>query len=158
MKQDKPRDVSIGEPAEESDAVQTRVSLLTVREQTADVREQTADVREQTADVREKNADVREKNADVREKNADVREKNADVHEYEVRLAEQTQVASDALITLLQLANEHLVVSSIESQRLTDQQQKTQERLEEAKNAAEKASLTKSDFLSGVSHELRSPL
>ncbi|MDZ4217657.1 MAG: ATP-binding protein, partial [Methylobacter sp.] len=46
----------------------------------------------------------------------------------------------------------------IESQRLTDQQQKTQERLEEAKNAAEKASLTKSDFLSGVSHELRSPL
>ena len=69
-----------------------------------------------------------------------------------------TQAASDDHINLLQQANEHLVIATIEAQKLAEQLQATQAQLEIAKAAAEKANLAKSDFLSSMSHELRSPL
>ncbi len=59
---------------------------------------------------------------------------------------------------MLQQVNERLVITTIEAQQLAEKLQETQIQLESAKSVAEKANLAKSEFLSSMSHELRSPL
>jgi signal transduction histidine kinase/CheY-like chemotaxis protein len=73
----------------------------------------------------------------------------------------------DAIIGYLLIGTDNTARKRVEEeqrkldQRLRDQQQallETNVELEAAKSAAEKANLAKSDFLSSMSHELRSPL
>jgi CheY-like chemotaxis protein/nitrogen-specific signal transduction histidine kinase len=59
---------------------------------------------------------------------------------------------------LLQQANERLVITSIEAQKLAEQLLLTQVELKNAKLIAEEANRAKSAFLSSMSHELRTPL
>jgi CheY-like chemotaxis protein/nitrogen-specific signal transduction histidine kinase len=59
---------------------------------------------------------------------------------------------------MLRQANERLVITTIDAQKITEQLLATQVELENAKIVAEKASLAKSTFLSSMSHELRTPL
>jgi len=71
---------------------------------------------------------------------------------------ETRQSATEEHRIQLRQANERLVITSIEAQKLAEQLQTTQAELESAKFVAEKASLAKSNFLSSMSHELRTPL
>ena len=107
---------------------------------------------------REKLSSAREDAAQLREDAAHLREGKATSREHVIRAAETKQAESDLHMEMLQQANALLVVSTIEAQQLTEQIQKTRAELESAKLAAEKANLAKSDFLSSMSHELRSPL
>ena len=125
-----------------------------------DIARREHDVIDHEADIlsREKRVAAREDALDLREHDADLREEKADSLEWNINAAEITQAASDDHINLLQHANKHLVIATIEAQKLAEQLQATQAQLEIAKAAAEKANLAKSDFLSSMSHELRSPL
>ena len=69
-----------------------------------------------------------------------------------------TLAASDNYMNKLQQANEHLVIATIEAQQLAEQVQTAKDQLEIAKSVAEQANRAKSEFLSSMSHELRSPL
>jgi signal transduction histidine kinase/CheY-like chemotaxis protein len=100
----------------------------------------------------------REKAAQVREGEAHLREGAATSREQEIRVAEAIHAASDIHMTMLQQANARLVTTTIEAQQLAEQVEATKAELVSAKLAAEKANLAKSDFLSSMSHELRSPL
>ena len=120
-------------------------------------REKRVAAREEALDLREHKADSREEKADSREVKANSREEKADSLEWDINTAETTQAASDDHINLLQQANEHLVIATIEAQKLAEQLLTTQAQLEIAKVTAEKANLAKSDFLSSMSHELRYP-
>jgi len=107
---------------------------------------------------REKLATAREDAMQVRELDTQTREEDVASREQGVRAAEAVQTASGDKMTRLQQANEHLVIATIEAQKLTEQVQIATAQLENAKFAAEKANLAKSDFLSSMSHELRTPL
>lgn len=87
-----------------------------------------------------------------------LREDAVHVREEDVREAETKQAAPDDYILLLQQVNERLVISTIEAQKLAEKLQITQIHLENAKLAAEQVNLAKSDFLSSMSHQLRTPL
>ncbi|HWS03749.1 MAG TPA: ATP-binding protein [Gammaproteobacteria bacterium] len=100
----------------------------------------------------------REESATAREDAAHLREAAATSREREIHAAETIQAASDDHMMMLQHVNERLVITTIESQKLAEQLQATKAQLESAKSVAEKANLAKSEFLSSMSHELRSPL
>ena len=87
-----------------------------------------------------------------------LREAASDLREQEIRLAATAHAKSDAQMLMLQQANEHLVIATIKANRLAEQVQTAKAQLESAKSVAEKASRAKSEFLSSMSHELRSPL
>ncbi len=89
---------------------------------------------------------------------AHFREEAATSRAQETAATATIQTASDDHITILQQANERLIITTIEAQKLTEQLQTTRIQLERSKSAAEKANLAKSEFLSSMSHELRSPL
>jgi signal transduction histidine kinase/ActR/RegA family two-component response regulator len=114
--------------------------------------------REKLATAREDAAHLREGKATAREDAAHLREGKASSREQEIRAAETIHAASDDHMIMLQQANEHLVVATIEAQKLAEQVQTAKAQLEIAKFVAEKANLAKSDFLSSMSHELRTPL
>lgn len=146
-----------------------REQRVTAREEALDLREHDADMREEKADSQKRDSFAaetiqaasdlsRENQAAAREEALDLREQKADSLEWDINAAETTQAASVDHIILLQQANEHLVITTIEAQKLAEQLQAAQAQLEIAKDAAEKANLAKSDFLSSMSHELRSPL
>ena len=78
--------------------------------------------------------------------------------EVAMRTAAAMRVTADGHMLMLQQANERLVIATIEAQKLADQLQIAKSQMETAKFVAEKANLAKSDFLSRMSHELRSPL
>ncbi len=99
-----------------------------------------------------------EKLVAAREDAVSLREAASDLREQEIRLAETAHAKSDAQMLMLQQANEHLVIATIKANRLAEQVQTAKAQLESAKSVAEKASRAKSDFLSSMSHELRSPL
>jgi signal transduction histidine kinase/CheY-like chemotaxis protein len=139
-------------------AVLDREKSAYTREDTAHLREGTATSREDAVSVREDAAGVREGAAQVREGVADLREGNVTSREHIIRAVETKHAESDMHMFMLQQANARLVSATIEAQQLTEQVQKTKAELESAKLAAEKANLAKSDFLSSMSHELRSPL
>ncbi len=108
--------------------------------------------------IREKLVAAREDAVLLREGTVLLREGVADTLEREIRAAKAIQTTSDDHMTMLQQANARLVIATIDAQRLAEQLQVTQTRLEYAKAVAEKANLAKSDFLSRMSHELRTPL
>jgi signal transduction histidine kinase/CheY-like chemotaxis protein len=114
--------------------------------------------RENFAAAREDAADLREEKATLREDAVHLREGAATSREQVICAAEATQAASDNLMAMLQQANAHLVIATIEAQKLAEQFELSQVQLENAKCVAEKANLAKSDFLSSMSHELRTPL
>lgn len=114
--------------------------------------------RENLATARENAADQREDTAHLREDTAHLREAAATTREQVIHAAEATQAATDDHMMQLQQANAHLVVASIEAQKLTEKIELAQIDLENAKLAAEKANLAKSSFISSMSHELRTPL
>ena len=107
---------------------------------------------------REKSATAREDAVHSREGAVDLREEAATSREGEIRAGETLQAASADHILMLQQANEHLIIATLEAQRLTEEVQAGKAQLELAKSVAEKANRAKSDFLSSMSHELRSPL
>lgn len=86
------------------------------------------------------------------------RDESATSREQDIHVATTNQPASDDHMRMLQQSNERLVITTIEAQKLTEQLQATKVQLEHAISAAEKANLAKSEFLSSMSHELRSPL
>jgi len=96
--------------------------------------------------------------ATAREDAVHLREASAASRELEICAVEATQAASDDHMLALQQANAHLVVATIEAQKLVEQIEITKVQLENAKMVAEQANLAKSDFLSSMSHELRTPL
>ncbi len=100
----------------------------------------------------------REKLVSAREYAVHLREVQATLRERENRAAETLQAASDDHILMLQQANAHLVIATIEAQELTEQLKKAKDQLNCAKIVAEKANLAKSNFLSSISHELHTPL
>lgn len=100
----------------------------------------------------------REESVTAREDAAHLRENAATSREQEIQVVAKTQAASDDHMMMLQQANERLTITTIHAQELTEQLQATKIELESAKVVAEKANLAKSEFLSSMSHELRSPL
>jgi len=107
---------------------------------------------------REKSASAREHAAQLREDAAHLREGKATEREQDIQATVLVQAASDIHMRMLQKANERLVTATIDAQLLTEQVLATKAELEIAKLAAEEANLAKSEFLSSMSHELRSPL
>ncbi|WP_413436481.1 ATP-binding protein [Sulfuriferula sp. GW1] len=100
----------------------------------------------------------RESSATAREDAVLLREAAASLRELAISTIEAAQTASDGHMLALQQANAHLVVATIEAQKLVEQIEITKIQLMNAKLVAEQASLAKSAFLSSMSHELRTPL
>ncbi|MEO8598978.1 MAG: EAL domain-containing protein [bacterium] len=105
-----------------------RESAANLREGTADVREAAADVRDGVANLREGAADVREGVANLRESAADVREGVADVREgaaasreKEIGTSESILATSEDRMLMLQEANAHLVIATIEAHKQAEQ-------------------------------------
>ena len=82
-------------------------------------REISATVREYAADLREEAAQLREGAAQVRESEVNVREGVATTREREIRAAETAQPPEEQM-KLLQQANEHLVIATIQAQHQTE--------------------------------------
>ncbi len=132
---------------------QSQTHLSTERERAAHVREEAA-----CFDAVMPISCSREDAVHLREDTVHLREDAATSREQDIGITETKQAASaDHMATLLQ-ANEHLVVATIEAQKLTEQVEIAKVQLEHAKFGAEKANLAKSNFLSSMSHELRTPL
>jgi signal transduction histidine kinase/CheY-like chemotaxis protein len=100
----------------------------------------------------------REKSVRAREDAIQLRENAANVRERNIRAAEKLQAESIDHMLMLQQANSQLVIATVEAQKLTEQLEMAKVQLESAWQVAEKANLAKSNFLSSMSHELRSPL
>ncbi len=112
------------------EAVISREKLATAREDAAHVRENAADLRERKATSREGAAQLREGKATSREGAAHLREGKATSRERRIHVAEMKQVASEDHVAMLQQANEHLVIATIEAQKLTEQVQMAKNQLD----------------------------
>jgi len=91
------------------------------REKAVTAREDAADLRQDTADLRKNSADVRQGAADVRENAIHLREGSATERESEIRVAESAQTAIDKHMIMLQQANAHLVIATIEAHKMAEQ-------------------------------------
>ncbi len=104
---------------------------------------------------KERAPEVLETDVTRRENAADLREVSIGSRKQELDAAQET--SADHMM-MLQQANAHLVIATIEARELAEQVELAKLQLESAKEVAEKANLAKSEFLSSMSHELRSPL
>ncbi len=113
-------------------AVSDDAAAVLSREKAATAREDAANLREGAAEVREDAAQERESAAQAREGEADARETAVTSRERETRVAELAlrQTVSDDHITLLQQANAHLVIATIEANKLTEQVQQSKDALD----------------------------
>ncbi|MDZ4261883.1 MAG: EAL domain-containing protein [Pseudomonadota bacterium] len=93
-------------------------------------REKSATAREEAADLREDAAHLREGAAQVREGGAQEREGAATTREQEIPAAEAQAASSDQILAMLRQANAHLITSSIEAHKLTEQVQIAHDKLE----------------------------
>jgi diguanylate cyclase (GGDEF)-like protein len=99
---------------EDEAAVKSREELASAREDAAYMRESAADLREGVAHQREGVAQAREGDVHTRENVADSRERVA-------RATQTSHATSDDHILMLQQANTHLVIATIEAHKLTEQ-------------------------------------
>ena len=102
-------------------AVMGDEAVVLSREKSATAREDAADLREDAADLREEATHLREGAAQIREGEVHEREGEATAREQEIRVADTLEAASGDRMIRLQQANAHLVIASIEAQKLTDQ-------------------------------------
>ena len=102
---------------DEEVAVLSREKSATIREDAADLREDAASVREEATQIREGEARRREGVATSREQELHTKA----TREQELRTAEKRQAASDDHVIMLQQANAHLVIATIEAQKLAEQ-------------------------------------
>ena len=100
-------------PRRESTVLDDKAAVLS--------REKSATAREDAADVREDAVHLRETAAQAREGEAHVREGIATSREQEIRTAETMQAASQDQVSMLQQANAHLVIATIEAQKMAEQ-------------------------------------
>lgn len=101
---------------------------------------------------------IRDKLVTLREERAQLREEKFRVREQKICEVETKQAMSDDHMLMLKQANENLIITIVKAQTLTEQLQIAKAQLERAKSVAEKANLAKSEFLSRMSHELRTQL
>ncbi|BBP05252.1 hypothetical protein TPL01_23970 [Sulfuriferula plumbiphila] len=113
----------------ESAVIDDEAAVLS-REKSAAAREDAAHLRENAADLRENAAHLREGAAQAREGEAHVREGAATSREREIRAAETIQAASDDHMIMLQQANAHLVIATIEAHKLAEQVQTAKDQLD----------------------------
>ena len=104
----------------ESAVIDDKAALLS-REKLASAREDAAHLRENAADLREDAAHLREGTAQAREGEAHAREGAVILREREIRAAESSPTSSNEQMMMLQQANEHLVIATIESHKLAEQ-------------------------------------
>jgi diguanylate cyclase (GGDEF)-like protein len=110
----------IDQPGKRSD-VDHEATLLS-REKLVTVREDAADIRENASDLREDAVLAREGATQAREGESNVREVAATLREAEIRAVEDTILTSSSdQIDMLQQANAHLVIATMDANRLTEQ-------------------------------------
>lgn len=116
-------------PADVVEHVMTRSASVVAHDELAVLRrENAATAREHAATLREVAIHLREESVKVREREAHERETAVTLREREIRMAE-AQGASGNHLTMLQEANAHLVITSIEAQKLTQEVQAAQDEL-----------------------------
>lgn len=96
-------------------------AAVKIREKLATAREDAAYMRESAADLRELVAHQREGVAQAREGDVHQREDVAGSREREARATQTSHATSDDYILMLQQANTHLVIATIEAHKLTEQ-------------------------------------
>ena len=116
----KPDAVKKDTPRRESTVLDANAAVLS-REKSATAREDAAHLREDAADLREDAVHMRETAAQAREVEAHVREMRATSREQEIRTAETIQAASQDQVSMLQQANAHLVIATLEAQKMAEQ-------------------------------------
>jgi diguanylate cyclase (GGDEF)-like protein len=85
------------------------------------IREQSLTTREELAQARGKTADQRDDVAEAREQEMNVRETLISSREKIILQAESTKATDETLLFQLRQANEHLVVTAIQAQQMTEQ-------------------------------------
>lgn len=96
-------------------------ATLVNREKLATAREDNANLREQRANLRDAVADQRDTAARAKKGKAQARDAAATSRELRLRTAETAQTANDDQMTMLQQANAHLVIATLEAQKLAEQ-------------------------------------
>jgi diguanylate cyclase (GGDEF)-like protein len=105
-----------------SDVASAAEKAMSIREQSLTTREELAQARGKTADQRDDVAEAREQEMDMRETLISWREKI-------ILQAESTKAMDETLLFQLRQANEHLVVTTIQSQQMTEQIQKVNDQM-----------------------------
>lgn len=112
----------------ESAVINDEADVLS-REKSATAREDATHLRENAVDLREDAAHLREGVVQVREGEANLRKKAANTREG-FRAAVPAQDMSDDQVNILQQANEHLVIATMEAHKQTEQLQIAKDQLD----------------------------
>ncbi len=104
-------------------SVTAREDAVSLREEATESREDATESREEATESREDAAGSRESMAQVREGEAQGREEAATSRERKIRATEMVQATFDDQMMMLQQANAHLVIATVEAQKLAEQVQ-----------------------------------
>lgn len=96
-------------------------SLSSVQKKDVSQRENALIVDEEAVLMREKIISAREKSANFRENVADLRDGKANLREQDINAAEAVQAETHDHVNLLQQANAHLVIATIEAHKMAEQ-------------------------------------